>query len=319
MITNIKTFLKHYQRFKKDQKKFKYSKIGYYNFWALSKSEDCWFTQFIESRNINFNDKKISFFSVFGSPYASAYTRSPKIFFTGENIFNLDSPNLSNYIKSYIKNYDLSLGFNYSDDEKFLRFPLWILYLIPPDASFETIKNIIDTYNDSEHRLSNYRQDFCVNISRFDTNGIRNRIIQLLNPIHQVSCAGSFMKNTDDLQEKFSDNKIEYLKTFKFNICPENSDSKGYVTEKLFESIMGGSIPIYWGSNNMPEITIINQDAVLFFEESNPEKLFEKVNTLWNDEKAYEEFCKIKPFRENAAEEILQTLNELENKIKQLL
>ena len=40
--------------------------------------------------------------------------------------------------------------------------------------------------------------------------------------------------------------KIEWLKSYKFNICFENSSYPGYLTEKLFDAFMGGCVPIYW-------------------------------------------------------------------------
>lgn len=317
--SKIKSFLTDLKRFRQDYRKFKFSKIRYYNFWTLSKSEDCWFTQFIEHRNINSDKKIINFFSVYGASQVSFTIKSPKIFFTGENIFNSDYKTPYNkYHRSYLENYNLSLGFNYSSHKKYMRFPLWILYIIPADANFEAIKNLIDQYNNPEFRLNNKRENFCANISRLDNIGIRKKIIDTLNSIQQVKCAGSFMQNTNELQEKYNDNKIEYLKTFKFNICPENSNTKGYVTEKLFEAITSGTIPIYWGSDNNPESTIINQEAVLFFDENNPQKLIDKVSLLSNDEKAYEDFCRIKPFKDNAAEEIWKSLNELSYKLEKI-
>ncbi|WP_379967858.1 glycosyltransferase family 10 domain-containing protein [Epilithonimonas sp. UC225_85] len=316
--TNIKNTIADYKRFRKDQRKFGNDKVRYYNFWALPNSDACWFTQFLKHKNTIPDGRKINFLSVVGNPKISYFIRSPKIFFTGENIDNADHPSYL-FKKYHLKNHDLSLGFSFLDDEKYLRFPLWILYMIPANASFEDIKTLINSYNNPNHRLNKNRQNFCSNISRADNNGIRKTIIDLLNPIETVKCAGSFLKNTNDLQEKFGDDKIEYLKTFKFNICPENSNTNGYVTEKLFEAIISGSIPIYWGSDNKPDPKIINQDAVLFFDPENPQVLFDKVNLLWNDEKAYEEFCQIKPFTENAAEEIWNKLSDLETKTKALI
>ena len=319
IIIRLKSILNLYRRFRKNQEKFKNSNIRYYDFWALSRSEDCWFTQFIEHRNINANHKKINFFSVYGDPKTSLFAGSPKIFFTGENIFTPTFPAHYRYQKSYLKNYNLSLGFNYLAHDKYLRFPLWILYIIPPDADFATIKNLIDSYNNPQHRKSEARWQFCANISRHDAGGIRKKLIELLSPIQTVSCPGSFLKNTDELQDKYNDDKIAYLKTFKFNICPENSDDNGYVTEKLLEAIVSGSIPIYWGSNNKPEPAIINPEAVLFFDPENPQNLYNKVRLLWEDKAAFEEFCSIKPFTEDAAEVIWEWLNALQSKIEDLI
>jgi hypothetical protein len=54
-----------------------------------------------------------------------------------------------------------------------------------------------------------------------------------------VECYGS--------QSRPVDNKIAALSNSRFNLCFENSYTPGYVTEKLIDSFLAASIPIYWG------------------------------------------------------------------------
>ena len=50
------------------------------------------------------------------------------------------------------------------------------------------------------------------------------------------------------------ESKLATLVNFKFNLCFENyTGQKGYITEKIFDSFMAGSIPIYWGPDNIEE------------------------------------------------------------------
>ena len=102
-------------------------------------------------------------------------------------------------------------------------------------------------------------------VASHDPNELRKTIVDRLNAVERVSCAGKYLHNDDSLKNEFNDNKIKYLKSFYFNICPENSNSCGYVTEKLFEAIYAGCIPIYWGSFNAPEPLILNSEAILFW------------------------------------------------------
>lgn len=62
-----------------------------------------------------------------------------------------------------------------------------------------------------------------------------------------------------------SEQKIAFLREYKFNVCPENSISLdgGYVTEKLPEALLSGAIPIYWGDPVPPPI---NPSRVLRFD-----------------------------------------------------
>ena len=43
-------------------------------------------------------------------------------------------------------------------------------------------------------------------------------------------------------------NKISYGGDYKFNIAFENESYPGYTTEKLPESFIGNTVPIYWGN-----------------------------------------------------------------------
>jgi hypothetical protein len=48
--------------------------------------------------------------------------------------------------------------------------------------------------------------------------------------------------------------KIETLKNYKFCICYENTrDMNGYITEKIFDCLASGAVPIYWGADNISE------------------------------------------------------------------
>jgi hypothetical protein len=47
-------------------------------------------------------------------------------------------------------------------------------------------------------------------------------------------------------------NKWEVMPNYLFSICYENvRDVPGYVTEKIFDSMRCGCVPIYWGANNI--------------------------------------------------------------------
>ncbi len=48
--------------------------------------------------------------------------------------------------------------------------------------------------------------------------------------------------------------KWETLKNYKFCICYENmKDQLGYMTEKLFDCLIGGCVPVYWGASNVAD------------------------------------------------------------------
>ena len=56
--------------------------------------------------------------------------------------------------------------------------------------------------------------------------------------------------------------KRKVLSQYRFAICFENVSEPGYITEKIFDCFMAGSIPIYWGASEVlagfPENTFID-------------------------------------------------------------
>ncbi len=48
-------------------------------------------------------------------------------------------------------------------------------------------------------------------------------------------------------------NKLDVLKTFRFTLAFENCIFPGYVTEKIFDAMLGGSVPIYLGAPDIED------------------------------------------------------------------
>jgi len=297
--------------------------ITYYNYFPIdvNKVQDIWLAKFI-THNFKISNR-VNLFSVFGNKDIVRFVKSPKIFFTGENIHTkIVNAHFDTITTDYFKKFDLALGFDYVEEvsqANYQRFPLWLMYLFPFNSSYEDIKRILNTYNSPDYRLRYGRSRFASNISRHDNNGIRGEIIDILNNIAEIECAGDFRNNTDSLRMTFDDDKIKYLSTVRFNICPENSDAPGYVTEKVFESIQAGCIPVYWGSGNNPEPHILNSDAILFFNRENPNLLYNQVYSLENNSELYSEFIHRKPFIENAEDVIWEKFEALRKRLKMIL
>lgn len=60
------------------------------------------------------------------------------------------------------------------------------------------------------------------------------------------------------------ENKIEGLKDYRFSIVIENSLSEGYFSEKLIDSLITCTIPIYWGSKS--PLKIFDKKGIITFE-----------------------------------------------------
>lgn len=50
------------------------------------------------------------------------------------------------------------------------------------------------------------------------------------------------------------DDKLEVLSEYRFCLCFENMDASGYVTEKIVDCFVAGTVPLYWGARDIKKI-----------------------------------------------------------------
>lgn len=300
-----------------EKKFFRNSPYKYYNFWKIEDPAEVWFSRFIEFHQLNPLKKNLNFISIFGSKFTHRLIPTPKIFFSGEDLDSSTFPKLKSY-KKVLNKANLSVGFDVRKEKNNFYLPLWFLSFIDPECSLESITAKFEEINDIKFR-NDGRTKFACQISRHDLNGIREKMILLLNSIEHVDRGGIFMSNTDALKVTFGDKKNEFLKDYRFNICAENSNTPGYVTEKIFDAIQAGCIPVYWSEKNLSEINIFNKDAILFYDEACPQKLYNQIVNLQNSEDTYLEFISRPIFNDNAPHLILEHLGKLKNRLTEVI
>ena len=149
---------------------------------------------------------------------------------------------------------------------------------------------------------------------------MRKQMVESLNAIDTVDCAGKLLHNTDELKTKFNDNKAEFLKQYRFYICPENASVEGYVTEKVFHCIGSGCIPIYWGANGNPEPDVLNHDAILFWNpDGDNSALLQKIADLQRNPQQYKDFFEQPRLKDDAWQVVANYFAELEKRLHNLL
>ena len=208
--------------------------IIYYNWWNKQPVNEIWFSTFLHNRDYTkrFPKARFVFFSSLGNinllrldTLAHPFSHNRKhLYFNGENNHH---PNFAPYLHNLLdyRSIDLSLGFDYTDDPRYLRFPLWLLEMFPPKSTEQDIKRICDQLSHQQWDAS-ARSRFCALVSGNrgpNDPGAqrRTRLVGSLNTIASVDCAGKLLHNTDELKTKYNDNKAEFLKQYKFYICPE--------------------------------------------------------------------------------------------------
>lgn len=158
-----------------------------------------------------------------------------KIFYTGENQRPWD----------YQCHYAIS--FDHVENENMYRLPLYVIYDF--DNLLKRIPSFV-TCNRKEEDIKT-KNGFCSFVVRNPNCQKRNEFFHKLSEYKKVDAGGPLFNNIGYVLEygdQAMKSKLEWLKNYKFNMCFENSSYPGYVTEKLYEAYIGGTIPIYWGS-----------------------------------------------------------------------
>lgn len=315
MIYHIKDLYRNYRSIQRQIKTNTPYNVKFYNFWK-QEIPDMWFYKFLQNCDI-INKKKICFYSTFGSRNILNHTKGDvNVFFTGENV-KRGSHKL--YADHFLTNesIDLALGFESFEDSRYLRFPLWIMYMFNPTSNTENIKKRCQELN---FPYISHNRKFACHISSEDQLGLRRKICIGLSQIALVDCAGKTMHNCDELWKEYNDDKHSFISKYKFNICPENSNCAGYVTEKIFQAIAAGCIPIYWGSYNDPETQVLNHNAILFWEQDdNNDTLIKTINDLHTSETRYIEFASQPRLTNDAAEYVINEYEQLQSRISEII
>lgn len=279
-------------------------RIRYCNFWDGQAANEIWFTGFLKSHGILDSHPKarFAFCSALGDvrlllidELLYPFTNNRKrIFYSGENVHHSVFKDYNNNLLDR-HSIDLSLGFDYIDDIRYMRFPLWLLEMFSPDATEEDIKKTCEYLSHPNPETT--RNRFCAlvagNSTMLGTSSLEMRtdMVNRLNTIAPVDCAGKLLHNTDELKTRFNDNKAEFLKQYRFYICPENASVEGYVTEKLFHCIGSGCVPIYWGAAGNPEPDVLNHDAILFWDpDGDNNTVLQRIADLQYNPQQYKDF-----------------------------
>ena len=136
------------------------------------------------------------------------------------------------------------------------------------------------------------RKKFCAAVisNCNDRYKFRLNFIYKLNEYKKVDMGGKCLNN---INRKVK-NKIEFLSDYKFSIAMENSDGDGYLSEKIVDSFLAGTIPIYYGDYILDEF-INPKSCILIKGENDIEKKIEYIKKIDKDDNLYKAIIKEKP------------------------
>lgn len=160
-------------------------------------------------------------YSCFGKEYLKH--KCVRIFYTGENV------------RPDFNECDYAFSFDYPVTEKNYRLPLYKLY-----NEFDQLETRLDNVD----LIVNEDRKFCNFLYSNDKAKERIDFFKQLKKYKNVDSGGRVMNNIG----YFVDDKIDFLRQYKFTIAFENTSYPGYTTEKLLQPFIASSIPIYWGN-----------------------------------------------------------------------
>lgn len=106
---------------------------------------------------------------------------------------------------------------------------------------------------------------------------------QALSTYKKVDSAGRYLNNIG----RSVNDKMDFIKDYKFVISFENSSYPGYTTEKLIEPMLVGSIPVYWGNSDVG-IDFNSKSFVNINDFSSYQEAINYIIELDNDEQKYQ-------------------------------
>ena len=138
------------------------------------------------------------------------------------------------------------------------------------------------------------RTKFCAAVISNCGAKFRMNFIEKLNRYKKIDFGGNCKNNVNGTVK----NKIEFLSSYKFSIAMENSKADGYISEKIVDSFLAGTIPIYYGDYIADEY-INPKTYILINGEKDIDEKIEYIKKIDNDNELYKKIMREKPIIDN--------------------
>jgi hypothetical protein len=119
-----------------------------------------------------------------------------------------------------------------------------------------------------------------------------------------VHSYGRFRRNRVIFGDCWRPTKLEIIAKYKFTLAFENAIGTDYVTEKFYDPLVAGSVPVYLGAPNVETFAPADHCYINVADFAGPRDLAEYLLTLRNDNVAYEGYLAWKkhPLRQSFLE-----------------
>jgi GR25 family glycosyltransferase involved in LPS biosynthesis len=271
----------------------------------------------IKGIEYNHCDINLLIFGPYSQTWKSAPSSIPKIYISCENPDIWKTPTDDSI--------QLFLTSSLIEDDKHLHLPTWMTFIDWFSGS-TTLPTIEDNpiriplhFATNPHPIPfNQRDKFCGFVVSNPTCTFRNETFNAVNAYKPVNSGGLLYNNIGgQLTLKYPGggagdiSKYKFFEEHKFTISFENSQSPGYITEKVLHSKMAGCIPIYWGTcDDFVPGSIVNLSHL-----SEPSKIVEIIQKLEENPNLCNKIASMPLLDENRTEKALQIITNISNKI----
>ncbi len=221
------------------------------------------------------------------------------------------------------KYFDLVIGNVPNIKSLFVKHPLYIPACDPYKINQNYFNEINEFVKNRDIGTSTTNLNFCALINSHDQYNTRTPIFEELSKIKFVECPGKLLNNVPSFDDKGL-SKVDYLKGFLFNICPENTKGhEGYYSEKLMDCSISGCIPLYFGQEfDEYDKKIYNSDRIIFFnphDKESVEKAGQKVKELMTNIDLLNDMYHKPIFLDTAEETLRELYDNLKVKFSKML
>lgn len=136
--------------------------------------------------------------------------------------------------------------------------------------------------------------------SSFHKSGRLEYLKTLMNYL-DVHSYGKVLRNKTIEKDAGYQTKIDTIAHYKFTIAFENAIFRDYVTEKFYDPLVAGSVPIYLGAPNIDDFAPGDKCFINASDWDSPKSLAEYILAVSEDEALYQSYFdwKSKPFKSN--------------------
>jgi hypothetical protein len=133
-----------------------------------------------------------------------------------------------------------------------------------------------------------------VQSSRYNLSGRVQYAAELMKRV-KVHSYGAVLRNQPwPIDDTGSDAKLRLIGQHKFTLAFENSIAVDYVTEKLYDALVAGSVPVYLGAPNVRDLAPADGCFIDATDFAGPEALAAYLNHLAADDTAYARYLEWK-------------------------